>query len=245
MANKRLFVGQPVQAAFGGGKLARRDYLPTPPVVPDLAWYDPSYDGGVLAGNGLVLALADLSSAGNPLYPVTIATAPAIGAINGRLAMGFSGSKQMQSSASRSSLTSSSFAVVLTNTVAAGARTVLGANNDGGNQFRLNGATLETSRQGVAVKASQGNASVSASTPTVVGQVIDASGVTQYINTTSETDADANAFTASRTLNVGRRNTNQEGWDGAIGEIMMFASTLSGSDALLVVGYLMKKWGLV
>jgi len=242
--DKRLFIGQPVPTVFAGGKLARRDYLPDCPVTPTLAWYDPSYDAGVLRSGGVIVGLADLTGQGNNLFPASASTVAAASSINGRLAMGFSANERMISDASRSDLTSSSFAVISVSSVAAGSRTILGAAGDGGDQLRLNGATLETLRQGVSVKASQSNASVSANTPVVVGQVIDASGVTQYTNTVSETDLDANAFTNNLVLSVGRRNTVTESFTGAIGEIIMYAETLSGADALSVIGYLSTKWGV-
>lgn len=244
-SDKRLFLGTPLSSAFATGRLARIGRLSSPPFRPDIAWYDPTLDLVGLGFGQPLNYLMDLSGNGNDLGGPGN-TGISVDSINGRRAIGFSAvsTNQMASLANISdALAKSAFVVASVNTVGSGSRTMLGANGGGGFQLRTSAATLQLLRQGTAAKASLGAASVSANTPFVAGAVVDAAGATLYLNTTGETDADTTAFT-SRTLIVGNRDTGAESWTGQIGEIMLFNSTLTSTDALAVIAYLMGKWGI-
>lgn len=251
-ADKRLFLAVPlgdIQTGYGFWKRMPDSHSMEPPISGYTSWYDFSDISTVTVSANLITAVTDKGSGAQNLSATVgnahlCRTSP-----TGRHAAFFgNGSEYLSSGASASDDSQTAFVVANCFGFAAG-RTLIGPNNDSGNQFRVDATTgrLTTNRADSAAIGTQSNAAVTAGTPFVATQVLTSSQVTQYLNTTSETDVVAPSFTGGRTLTIGRSPTVAGAGDphsGWIGEVLIYGSTLSGGDVTTTIAYLMSKWDI-
>jgi hypothetical protein len=232
---------------------ARQDPAVTsPPIAGYAAHYDPSDSSTVTLTNGLIVtSVTDksgggftLTGTGNILYGI-----PSSSQTNRKMLFFNENSQGLTSGMDVSDRTATNFIVgFLTSITNSTAFTLLGSNNDGGNEFRVSQTTgqLATLATDVVLLATQSNAAVTAGVPFCAAQVLTATDITHYLGTVSETDANATAFTAARTLSVARCPTVAEAdrhqFRGGIGEIIMYSTTLATNDVVSTIAYLMDKW---
>lgn len=261
-ADKRLFTSGQLKDVFGGRLGGFPDALPghldnhALPVTADLrAWYDASALSSLTIAGACVSSVVDLSGNGFTATAAgvdrpMIARHPTL--FNRRPVFVFTGVSQantLASSAPMDDRTSTAFVVFMLNTLTSVSRTLIGGNNTTSNQFRVDVTTgrLATNSAGSVNIGTQGNAAVTVDTPSLGVQVLTATDVTHILNGTSETDANATAFTAGRTLWIGSQALAagaREPFLGYIAEIVMYSATLSGADVTLVSDYLNAKWGI-
>ena len=253
-ADKRLFTSGQLENVFSGqaGGLVKavpsRMFGPSPPVAGYVGWYDASNLANFTNTGHDITAWIDRSGNANDL--TVISGNPVLGRnYLGFPVVWFDGISVMGNNISASDRTFTSIACVLVTQINSG-RAIIGPSGDGGNEFRINATTgqISTLRADVAIIGTQGNAAVSVGVPVVVAQVLTATDVTHYTNLVSETDADANAFTAARVLRIGAAPTVISPFDafsGWMGEIVLYDSSLSSGDVQSVISYLMTKWGVV
>lgn len=255
-SDKRLFTSGQLEHVFGGRLGGFPDALPGhmmgagPPVTGAVGWYDASDTATITHTAGNITAWADKSGNANDL------TLQGGNPVLGRNSQGvpvvwFDGllSQLGTTAISMSDRTFTCVATVMPTQVTR-FQAIVGPNNDGGNVFRIDATTgrLTTNRVDVAAIGTQSNAAFSAGVPGVAAQVLTATDVTHYLNLTSETDADANAFTANRNLRVGMSPSTTSPFDafiGWIGEIVIYDTSLSSGDVQSVISYMMGKWGIV
>lgn len=231
-------------------KPGRLTGLSAPPVPGYVAHYDPSEITKMTISAGLATTWGDrtgsfdASGANSPRYSIPVSF------FNYLPAVYTNGTANFTSSASTSDMSSSGFFVGRLDALSA-YYAMISSNADGGLEFRVDQTTgqLTLNKLDVAQIAT-GNSTplqVTAATPFVAGYVLTSSDCTLYLNTQSETDAHAQTLTASRTLVIGRSPTNAtsvSNWVGWIGEIVMYDVSLTSTQALEVIAYLMRKWAI-
>lgn len=218
-----------------------------PPISGAVGWYDFSDVATLTLSGQLISAIADKSGNGNNGTGQS-GVYRGVDPDTGRHVGVFGLSSQVDLAVSASDRTSTAFFVAMLKTLSQTAA-LMGPGSDGANEFRVNtSGNLETLRADIAGLATQGNAAVTAGVPFVACQLVTATDITHYLNTTSETDANATGFTAGQVLRLGRAPTVGAGggdpWGGWIGEVLLYDTSLSGADALATVNYLRSKWGI-
>lgn len=246
----------------GNGAKRLREILPPPAGLPPVAGYTSWYDGDDLAtftltNGAMVDAWADKGSGANNMATFSsvdkspvLARHPSL--FRGRLALQFravsTGSGTgLGSSATSSDMSQTAFVVAVAEQLNSG--TLLGCNADGGNQLRVDITTgaLTTNKADLASLGTQSNAGAVVGVPFVAVQALTASDVTHYLNGVSETDSHAQTFTASRTLQIGNCITvgsGNAGFNGWICEVIIYDTTLNGTDIATVTAWLRSKWAV-
>jgi len=226
---------------------------PSSPVSGMLAWYDASVVASITTVSDAVSQWNDQSGNGNTLTQGTAGDRPLYGGagartINGITAVEFVSNDFLASAVDRSSRTQTTFVVGVVDSLAA-VRTMLGVDSaTGGNQFRLETTGLVDTLKETVIGLFASN-HVAITLPFVVCQQLSGTAITHWqaqsgnVELYKESLAEATAFTAGKTLRVGVRVTT-EGWDGLMGEIIIYNSTLSNDDVALNISYLRNKWGL-
>lgn len=228
----------------------------TPPVAGYIAHYDPSDVSTVtVSAAGLITALADKVGSFNSTAVVGFPTLIKVpGLFNDRPIMNFEGAAtSIATGVGMSDTTMSVFAVCRCLANAASRNPcVVGPSADDALEIRINNAAADLKitalEADVLVLGDNDAFPITLGTPFVMGCLLSATDVTLYNNLNGETDAVVAAFTAGRTLVIGRAPTvagDTERWLGQIGELIFYGTTLSGADALLNINYLMSKWGIV
>lgn len=219
-----------------------------PPVAGYVGWFDLSDESTLTLAGSLITTVADKSGNGNNATGTNnpiVARDPTLG----RLVAFFCNTAQLDvPTISASDRTASLFVVAMLRTLAANA-TLVGPGGDGGTQLRVSSTgKLTVNKADVSLIATQDNATVSEGVPFVAGMSMTATDCTLYTNTTSETDSNSTALTAGQIYRIGRSPSlvanSGEIWNGWIGEVIMYDTSLSSGDALATIGYLMSKWGI-
>lgn len=230
----------------------------TPPVSGMSAWYDPSNAASVTVGAaGLVTAVADLSGNGLDSTSVSgnVLLARREGYFNGRAAFYFESSDGNQIAFTNTPFASrpvSVFAVALAQSLTGGRNpTMLGPSADGGLELRVNSAPgdgkIAVIKADTSEIAASGAHTVAAGEAFAAGCCLSPTSADVYLNLDKTVTANAVAFTAGRTLVLGRAPTVTGAGDrlfGWLGETIIYPSALSESDALDVLGYLIERWGI-
>lgn len=229
-----------------------------PPIGGYTHWWDADdLSSMVLVGDDVVDTWADKGSGANDATSPSIGRSPRVGRhislFANRTVLFFVGPATSQGSVLSSSATASSrtqtlFVAAMCEETANNP-TLIGCNADGGNRFKILGSNngLTTDKADVVQLANQANATLTEGTPFVGVQVLTATDITHYLNETSETDADSTAFTGGTTVQIGNSTsigTGNASFNGVIGEVLIYASTLNATDILTTVDYLQAKWGI-
>jgi hypothetical protein len=228
---------------------------PRPPVTPDVAWWDPSNIGSItFTADNTVSSITDLSGAGNALSisagAVPLARIPGGTKKNMMpyLSFAWTGS-YLTSNASRSDATDSAFVVGCLFDYSTFPTLIGQQGGTGGTQFHVgNGGSVDVYNSEIgSYSISTGNGVFIKGIPFVAGyRSTGGASSTLYYNNNSYSGT-LGTPSASRTTRIGMNgnsfgNNDYTRW--FIGEIMIFGSTLSTTDAPTVVSYLMSKWGI-
>lgn len=222
-----------------------------PPISGYNGWFDALDTASLTLTSSQVSQWSDKSGNGNHLTQATAASQPnyGLGQINGLPCLQFDGSNDSLASTalSGSDRTSSLFVVICIHATI-DFNTIRGSNGGtGGNEFRVNTTDghLQTLRSGVATVGDMSTPVVTPGIPVVAAQILTATDVTHYLNRSSETDSDSNAFTSARTTTIGQNRSGGTSFARInIGEMIFYDTTLSSGDAVATINYLMNKWGI-
>lgn len=207
-----------------------------PPPVTPTTWYDPSDLSTLTLSGDQVTQINDKTaggknaSGGTGMYLARQRTGPL------RPVLSLTGGGLWTTSISASDISSSAFFVVCQVNLGASRAIASSSSNGGIDFYPFTDGTLKIDKKGI-VNMGQTTAAITAGTPCVIGYSLSSSAVTQYINTTSDTDAHAQTLTAALTFNM-------LAWTGWVGEMLFYDTTLNGTDSLAVVNYLIAKWGI-
>lgn len=226
---------------------------PTSPVGTPQAWYDAEDTGSITTVSDAVSQWNDQMGSFN-LTQGTAGDRPLYGGgaartINGITVVEWVSSDFLTSSCPRDDRTSTAFVVGLSDSTAANRTMLGGSGGDGADQFRVDtGGALTTNVEGVGAVGTQANAEMVTALAFIGVQLLTATSVQHFLYqsglSATETDSNSSSFTAGRTLKLGLRSNGTEPWDGLMGEIIIYNSTLSSDDVLLNVAYLKNKWGI-
>jgi hypothetical protein len=209
------------------------------------------------AGAGAVSQWTDKSANAYALAQATAGSRPTTGTRtqNGRNVIDFDGTADNLALTNAPINNSSGgawtiFAVALTDTVAAGARSIVDGDGPGtrvGQYLRQNaaesigfvGGSPKTDAAGVTLSASTAYLfrSVNGGTTTIETSVDATSNGTTALSGTQN-------YSATVSLYVGRSHSALQAWDGWVAEVIAYNTALSGTDISDVEAYLTSKWGL-
>lgn len=230
-------------------------FAKTPPVAGYTSWFDGDDLSTItLVGGAGVSQWNDKGSGATNAVQATATKRPVLARhpslFRGRTALYFGPTsnttgQSLTCSASASDMTQTSFVVGVVESLSF-QMSMLGPNADGGNQFLIDDPTwgIATNKSDTAVVGIQGNATVAVGVPFVAVQAIAVGSITQYLNGVSETDSHSQTFTASRTLVIGDApvTVSGEAFRGWIGEVLIYDTTLNGTDVGTVTDWLRSKW---
>lgn len=219
-----------------------------PPVTP-FAWFDPSITSSLTyRSDGRVQIVNDLTDGGRNLTGgQSVPAVPLLAGRNGErrmLEFDGTGTTFFDSTINGSDNTWSAFLVVALGSFT-NYRTVYDAGS-AGNQWLVEiNARNTTAKNGTAFLFTQTNATLGAWVPVVIGQIfVGGSTVTHYVNFTSQTGATGTSFSGSGNLRIGAGAAGANPWIGLMGEILMYDTALSATDAQSVVAYLKNRWNV-
>ena len=222
--------------------------IPFAPVGSPQAWYDASDTSSLTIVSNKVSQWNDKSGSGFHLSQGTAANRPLYDAtprfINGVICLEFTTAEFMTSSCPADSHTSTTFIAGLVDTVSA-ARTLVGDNSPGGgNEIRLDTSARPTIlKSGVATLFTPKLALGPTKTFALV-EILASSTIDVGTGGSRDTVSDSTAFTAGRTLKIGKDQSGTVSWDGLIAEFIRYSTTLSDSDIRSNMLYLINKWAI-
>ena len=246
---RKLHVSGQVSDLFGGRFVETPGRILSaagPPVAGYVAWYDASkLDAFTLSGTTITVwhdrtgsfdaipagGTVSYDDTSHPDFPV--ASFPS------------SGENSLKSDCDARNVRPSSSFLVCSITSLANHRSLLAPQAGGGNVLRVNtDDRLHTIKSSISDLASDGAHAVPVGSATVLGQVIDATTITHYVDGDSETDSNSTAFSSSAKLDIGadRPPTGTAPMYGWIGEIVIYDFALTPTEALEVTDYLTAKW---
>lgn len=223
----------------------------TPPVAGYLAWYDAADPDAILAYAGDPDGTWHwLDKSGNNYHAGqgVEASRPIFGTrtINGLNVLDFSGVNQyFDTVVDASDRTQTTFIVGMVDALTTFQTIRATVNSAAGNDWRIDqtsGVLTTLSENTAGIGTSTG--AVVAATPFIAVQRLSATDLVNYVNGVEDTDVNATTFTAGRVMRIGARGDLSEDFNGVIGEIIVYSTTLSNGDTASVIAYLEAKWGL-
>lgn len=224
-----------------------------PPVSGYLAWYDASQITGQSDGSSLS-AWSDLSSNGYNMSQSTGADQPTYYSstagklINGLPAVWFNGTSDRMTNSTSVSLANCSIFAVVQLTSDTNNATILGSSASGGLQLRTNtGARLNLLAEGTTDIGADSSGEITPGSNNAGAATYDSTtgAYAFYVNSGTATTTGTNATTiSSHAMVLGFNGSNtSEFWDGAIAEVIVYNSVLTGAQITSTFTYLNNKWG--
>lgn len=220
------------------------------PIAGAVAWWSADELNTVtLASGGRVSQINDKTGNGNHMTQATDSNRPMIikhpTIFGERTGLLFQAAQSLASAVDASDRTQTMFAsfCLLDNT---GNPTFIGPNADGGRQLRLGGGTVEMVKSGISVLFDT-TLTPSLLAPHVVAAKLDTNAIKIWLDSqTAQSNSDSTTFTASRVTHLGWKGTpgDPQYLNGALGEVIIYPTTLSDADCDTVRTYLMTKWGV-
>lgn len=242
---------------------------PAPPVAGVGMWYDATVSSSITdAGAGAVSQWNDLSGNGHNLTQVGGGTQPTTGArtINSLNVLDFDGNDYMISSTGLNATAFTIFIIMQQDGTAASSQGLLTLTNTQ-TAHDLNGLMVELRTNKYALDWGEGSSSASAGDFVAQHQTsgtantnahmlriaADTSARTHHVDGTATTltnfaSSGTTTFMSglgsdSLLIRIGVRTSVTFPYNGAVGEVLVYASVLSGGDITTVENYLRAKWG--
>lgn len=195
-----------------------------------------------------IAAWPDSSGSGYHLeQPLSYYPVYKTGIVNGRPVARFVGSgglTNLRNETASASLPATTIFAVVRPTDVSGARTIRGASDNGGLQFRLENGKIDLVRQGIAVIGTGATTLSTSGFSIVAASYANATSWAVYLNGTLDgSGSHSQTLTAGRTTFVGDSSLfGGERWAGDIAELVVFDEVLSSTDRAAVTAYLNTKY---